>query len=289
MKFRMISITALCLWSACTADSPEFYRNYTRQFRETIHTLDQKNGLIYTDLEYLYFEYQEKMAPFHRKAAEIKMVKDSINKILDSLLAKVSPGLKNSGSIFNQEYSDLIRQNITNYRKLLISTISDTSKYPQLVESLNYTLSLTGLDELDIFNNQAFNPEKAEACLWKLKAVITIAESDILDYLYAQFDTGSFKFTTTEVFVVPNSPILPLGYPYRAEIFLASYDTTISVNYEIQGQKYELVSGIGHYKDRVTKKPGLYQKNGNFMIKSPYSGKIQKIPFKIEYEVLVNK
>lgn len=282
----MIPITALCLWSACTADSPELYLNYTRQFRETIHILDQKNNFIYSDLEYLYFEYQEKMAPFHQNAGEIKKAKDSIGNILDSLLAKVSPGFKNSGSIFNKENSDLIRQNISNYRKLLISTINDTSKYPQLIETLNYTLSLTDLDESDVLDNQSFNPEKAEALLWKLKAAITLAESDILDYLYAQFDTGSFKFTTTKVFVIPNSQIIPPGYPYRAEIFLASWDTTISVNYEINGKKYEMVSGVGKYRENPTKKAGIYKKSGNFLIKSPSTGEIQKIPFKIEFEVL---
>jgi hypothetical protein len=285
MKFRMIPIIITLLWLACTTDGPELYINYTRQFGETIHILDQKNDFIYTDLEYLYFEYQEKMAPFHQKAGEIKKAKDSIDKILDSLLAKVSIAHKKRESVFNEENADLIRQNIAKYRKLLISTINDTPKYPQLIENIGNTLSLSGLDDLIISNNHAVNPEKEEACLWKLKADITLAESDILDYLYSQFDTGSFKFTTTEVFVVPNSQVLPTGYPFRAEIYLASRDTTISVDYEIDGRKYNVVSGIGKYSEKPAIRPGFYQKNGTFLIKSPYTGEIQKVPFRIEYEV----
>jgi len=289
MKITLIIVVISCLLNACKSDSSRLYSGYTRQIKETILILEQKSDLIYVDFESLHFEFKVKIAPLYQKSIIVKKSKDSIIHLLDEILDKIHSTGSSPDNISKVEDIILIRQFMKGYKNTLISLIVDTSKYAEVMSGIEKTLSVEDLDVLDVFKSQAAKPEKREACIWKIKSDIVIAETQILNYLYSQFDAGNFRFSNINAFIVPNSQMLPLGYPYRAEIFLASYDSTISAVFEIEGEKYETTSGIGIYKKLVPKKPGSYSKNGNFMIKSPYTGEIRKIPFKIEYEIMEEK
>jgi hypothetical protein len=127
------------------------------------------------------------------------------------------------------------------------------------------------------------------ASIYKLKAEVTIAEFNIISKLSCCIDVCWYNISKREVLIVPNSQTIPVGKPYNARIFFSYCDTTAAPIFEIEGKRHETISGKGIYKHKVLEKSGKQEKNGNFMIKSPYTGEIQKIPFKIEYEVLEKK
>ncbi|HEX2396401.1 MAG TPA: gliding motility protein GldM [Bacteroidales bacterium] len=52
------------------------------------------------------------------------------------------------------------------------------------------------------------------------------AESEMINYLYAQISAGEVKFNELEAVVIPNSNYVIRGNPYKANIFLAARDTT---------------------------------------------------------------
>lgn len=52
------------------------------------------------------------------------------------------------------------------------------------------------------------------------------AESEMINYLYAQISAGEVKFNELEAVVIPNSNYIIRGNPYKANIFLAARDTT---------------------------------------------------------------
>lgn len=64
--------------------------------------------------------------------------------------------------------------------------------------------------------------------LSKVEADIKNAEADMIKYLYAQVDAGSFKFNKLSPAVIAQSSYLVAGDSFRAEVFLAAFDTTQS-------------------------------------------------------------
>ncbi len=286
--------------SLCKEDNSRLFVDYIRQFEESVQKLDQKNGIIYTDYDYLFFDYPAKIEPWHKKVYIVKNNKNKLLHLIDSIqlctdtiiIKKIrkhdvlrSYQLNKKVRAKNGDI-DQIQLSIFEYKKNIISLIKDTVKYNVLIKKINETLSSYHLNTLNAFNTHLVSTVELLACFSKLKLDITIAETNILTYLQNQVDFNSFTFRNIEAFVVPNSLTILSGTQYRAEIFLAVYDTTSNPLYEIDGQKHETASGIGIYTHKITEKPGIYSKNGNFVVKSPVNGEIRKYPFKIEYEVL---
>ncbi len=60
----------------------------------------------------------------------------------------------------------------------------------------------------------------------KLQSDIRNAESDAIRYLYTQIEAGSFKFNKIDPVVIANSDNVTTGSEYRAQVFLAAFDTT---------------------------------------------------------------
>ncbi len=83
------------------------------------------------------------------------------------------------------------------------------------------------------------------------------AESEALKYLYNKIDEGTFKFTNLDATVIPNSSYIIKGNEYRAEVFLAAFDTTakpvIHVTESSNPYDSALIDGIWIY----SKKKGL--------------------------------
>ena len=62
--------------------------------------------------------------------------------------------------------------------------------------------------------------------LSKVSADVRNAEADMLSFLLTQIDAGSFKFNKLAPAVIANSSYLLQGDTFRADVFLAAFDTT---------------------------------------------------------------
>jgi len=60
----------------------------------------------------------------------------------------------------------------------------------------------------------------------KLQSDVRNAESDAIRYLYSMIEAGSFKFNKIDPVVIANSDNVTTGSEYRAQVFLAAFDTT---------------------------------------------------------------
>jgi gliding motility-associated protein GldM len=60
----------------------------------------------------------------------------------------------------------------------------------------------------------------------KLQSDVRNAESDAIRYLYSQIEAGSFKFNKIDPVVIANSDYITRGNEYKAEVFMAAFDTT---------------------------------------------------------------
>ena len=60
--------------------------------------------------------------------------------------------------------------------------------------------------------------------LSKLQSDVKSAQATALDYLYADVEKASYKFTTLKDAVIPQATTITTGSNYEAEVFLAAYD-----------------------------------------------------------------
>ncbi|HLO58603.1 MAG TPA: gliding motility protein GldM [Bacteroidales bacterium] len=150
------------------------------------------------------------------------------------------------------------------------------------------------------------------AIMSSLQIDLRNAESEMINYLYAQISAGEVKFNELEAVVVASSNYVIKGNPYKANIFLAARDTTQAPDiYIVEGvsqpwvettdpstgaKKYERREGLNYTKLPVEAGTGkgLYERSGSstgnrtwggiIEIKGPGGEPIIR-PFSAEYTV----
>lgn len=150
------------------------------------------------------------------------------------------------------------------------------------------------------------------AIMSSLQIDLRNAESEMINYLYAQISAGEVKFNELEAVVIPNSNYVIRGNPYRANIFLAARDTTQAPKiFTVEGvkepwvEKTDPVTGAVTYERReglnYTEVPvergtgkGIYERPGGSLGQRTWGGIIEITgpggdpiirPFSAEYMV----
>jgi hypothetical protein len=299
LNFIMISFLLI---SGCKSDDAVFIE-YINQFQESIQILEKQNDYIYNEFNYSSDENPLKIRPYYQQVLSIKKSKvvllhfiDSIAINSDTLLSLKPFDIHTIALNKKQKKIDLQKSDIEQLNSLLLKFKSellpnirigyDLKEYE---ESINKLFSGNKLDNLISFFGKSNDLIEFLAYYCKLKADITVGENKVLNLLFNQIDVGGFRFYKIEPIVEPNSEVVPIGIPYKANIFLSIIDTTISHSFEIDGKEHQTEGHKGYYSFQVKEKTGKYEKHGNFNVMRPYDSAIQKIPFKLEYEVLERK
>jgi gliding motility-associated protein GldM len=136
------------------------------------------------------------------------------------------------------------------------------------------------------------------------------AESEMINYLYAQISAGEVKFNQLDAVVIPNTNYVIRGNSYKAAIYLAARDTTQDPDiYVVEGVKepwvevtdstgqkrIERKEGLNYQKVPVEKGTGkgIYERSGNSIGQRIWGGIIEikgpggpiRRPFSSEYMV----
>ncbi len=140
--------------------------------------------------------------------------------------------------LVNKRGSEL-KAHIEEYREFLLSYVDDKETYATTIEAIEGILS-TEVPELGLHAGG----KKGATPTWEstyfenlpLASVITLlskmqgdirnVESEMLSYLLDQIDAGDFNMNVLEAVVIPNSNYVFKGQEYRAQVFLAAYDST---------------------------------------------------------------
>lgn len=131
------------------------------------------------------------------------------------------------------------------------------------------------------------------AIMSSLQIDLRNAESEMINYLYAQISAGEVKFNELEAVVVANSNYVIRGNPYKANIFLAARDTTQAPDiYVVEGvsqpwvETTDPVTGVRKYERReglnYTKVPteagtgkGVFERQGGSLGSRTWGGIIE--------------
>lgn len=184
-----------------------------------------------------------------------------------------------------------LKEKMAAYREYLVSLIEDKENYEAIVASIE-----NGLDTSDPPPDKKGVSHPWESLYFEhlpLVSVVTIlskmqsdvrnAESEILNYLLSQIDAGSFKFNVIEPVVISNSDYLFKGQEYKAQVYLAAFDSTRDPEILVGGQKLPIVNGKGVFTGN-TSTTGIKQWSGVIRLMGEDGTAIVR-EFKHQYQV----
>jgi gliding motility-associated protein GldM len=138
----------------------------------------------------------------------------------------------------------------------------------------------------------------------KMQGDIRNAESEMIRYLFNQIEARSFKFNKLDATIIPNSNYIIKGNEYKAEVFIAAFDTTqepeilIGQTQAVKGTdghiEYQMVGKYDKLKIDPKTKKGIFQRIGGTLGTNRWSGLIKlkatdgtwiQKPFKEEFTV----
>lgn len=196
--------------------------------------------------------------------------------------------------IKHREYCLSLIRNEDKDIRASIEKLLDTAD-PPMVEGVKHSWESAHFGEIPLI--------AVTTILSKMQGDVRNVESEMIRYLLAQIDAGSFKFNKLEAIVTTNSNYILKGNQYQAEVFISARDTTQSpevyvgryeqkknadgtVTYQMVGN-YETLkiqpNGRGLY-ERMGGAQGNVKWGGLVKIKSP-EGVESFYPFEAEYQV----
>ena len=287
---------------------------------KTTRNFSQKNDNLYTDFQQAVELNPVKVQDWFNRAQEVKKRSQALYDTMQyykKLIVTTTQGsdsidakggrvdLKDVKSLDDnnvpgqimivEKGGERLKQGIVEYREFLLSLIDDKTTYASLVASLE--------SSLDTENPEQDKESRGERVTWEsehfenlpLASTITIlskmqsdvknSESETLGFLLSQIDAGSFKFNKIDAVVISNSNYVFRGQEYKAEVFLAAYDSTkapeimlynntkLPINKEGKGVYSTPTSSLGS------------KKWGGTIVLNQGNGNIIKREFQEEYQV----
>jgi gliding motility-associated protein GldM len=286
---------------------------------KTTHNFFQKNINLYDDFDKAYQLNQTKVADWKSKADEVRTRSQALYDLMqedkkliilagegkstkaitaNEILLKEVKVKDNSNTpsqiMIFEKRGDELKEKIIKYREYLISLIVDTSASASLVASLESSLytkdpppDIKKGKEPRSWSSEHFQNLPLAAVitmLSKMQSDIRNAESEIITYLLSQVDVGDIKFNKIEAVVIANSDYIFKGSEYKAQVFLAAYDSTKDPEVQLDnGTKLPIENGKGIYKV-VGSVVGTRTWAGTILLDQG-SGTITRRDFKKEYQV----
>jgi len=189
-----------------------------------------------------------------------------------------------------------LKGKIEEYREFLLTMVDDKETYSTTIEAIEGILS-TEVPELGLHAGS----KKGATPTWEstyfeflpLASVITIlskmqgdirnVESEMLSYLLDQIDAGDYNMNVLEAVVIPNSNYVFVGQEYKAQVFLAAYDSTNVPEVVLtNGTQLTVEAGKGIYSTKSSA-TGIKKWGGTIQLDD--GGKTVSKSFTAEYEV----
>lgn len=189
-----------------------------------------------------------------------------------------------------------LKNRIIEYREYLLGLIEDKEEYASTVEAIAGTLD-TEAPKVNLSHTRKEQfPESWEIAyfdMMPLAAVVTIlskmqgdvrnVEAEMLNFLLNQVGARDFRVNVLESVVLPNTNHVFRGQEYRAQVFIAAYDSTKIPEVVLSdGTTLPVERGKGIYTF-TSNTTGSRTWGG--VIKLENDGEIIERPFKAEYTV----
>ncbi len=225
----------------------------------TTKNFAQKNDVYYQEFDRAAAENPVKAGPWQAKALEVKRRSDELHKYIQDLkieIVQYADGEDAEAIVGEEVHTADIRANdnqdkpaeimigpdeggkandlkvaIDELREYFLSLISEENQSIRgsIESSLNTDDYIAPDGEKHSWQHAYFSHVPLVgviALMSKMQSDVRNAESETLNYLYAQIEAGSFKFNLIEPVVIPKSNHVIRGSEYEASVFMAAFDTT---------------------------------------------------------------
>ncbi len=284
-----------------------------KSIQQSITTVESRNYQLETKLENAVEVNPKKAMGAKVKADKIKAKADSLYKNIQDLkllMVHTVDGpeatLDNYKGIDNQDVaaqlmitekqgarSKELKGLINEYRDLLISYIdkTDTFVWKSIEESLTTEPFKDETKKGEVVH-KSWESQKFEhlplsasfALMTSIQSDIRTAQADVVNYLLAEIDEETFKFTKIEPITKPVSNIVIQGDTYKADIFLAARDEYQDPEILVNGQRLDVVDGRGKFSIPASR-PGEFEYKADLKIIDP-TGKPRIYSITEKYRVI---
>lgn len=279
--------------------------------KEATENVNTKNEEAYMEFEKAFQENPKKVAGWYDYAKELKIQTDALDTLIQDLkweLVHAADGDEGDLAHINKKDDNNVggevmlvggrgaelKAQMDNYRNFVIGLIPDTNG-SVLARNIMKTLST---DDMESHNEEGVMIPWESANFEHLPLIAVIAmmskmqndlrnvESDMLSMLLSQIDAGSFKFNTIKAIVNAPNSYVKVGEEFRAEVFIAAYDSTQNPVIVLDdGTELDVEKGKGVYEPG-TGSPGTFSWGGKIILKNPSTGDTISFPFENEYQVV---
>jgi len=121
------------------------------------------------------------------------------------------------------------------------------------------------------------------------KQAVVLSKKWILEHLFSNVNYGcGFRFNRISVETEPLGKTIRTGEYFRANIFLASTDTTKRYYYKIGNTEFytDTSTGFANYREKAPLQVGKVRREGIEFHKNPAGEDTLRYPFELEYEVV---
>ncbi len=230
----------------------------------TIENVNDKNQGLYDIFLERELHEEIKVRPWREKADLVKEKAEELRTYIDTLKKDIiiradgleAPALGDNGELYvdsiqkadNLEAGGIVmigpsydgkayelKQKLIEFRSFLLSDMVDASS-TSLINSLQATLNtddppknLKDGDVQKTWEIARFDQLPMIACitmLSKIQSDVSNAESDVINHLFAQVDAKEIKVNKIDAVVRSRKGVVFTGDEYKAEVFLAAFDTT---------------------------------------------------------------
>ncbi len=283
----------------------------------TIQNFAAKNNGLYDKFNIAYEQNPEKVGDWKTKADELKTRSNELYEFMNECKVEIvsrkdadavhdgevhlaDVGVKDDTNfpgevmIVNKK-GTVLKEHIEEYREFLLSMIENKEKYSGAVETVEGILSTEVPEDFHRNKKRGATPtwESTYFEYLPLASVITIlskmqgdvrnVEAEMLNFLLGQIDAGDFKVNVIKPVVIPNSNYVFRGQEYRAQVFLAAYDSTNIPTVELEnGTILETDAGMGIYSVSYNS-TGIRKWGGTISIEK--DGQVTSKTFEAEFEV----
>ena len=119
------------------------------------------------------------------------------------------------------QYGENLKAIVGPANPTLQATIDSLFNYPEKIRDASGTVS-----NWESINFYSVPLAATTTILSKLQSDVRNAESDVLNYLFADVEAASYKFTNLDAMVIPQKTYVLEGDSFRAKVFLAAFDNT---------------------------------------------------------------
>ena len=281
---------------------------------QTTENFAAKNSGIYNTFDFAYSQNPEKVGDWKQRADDVKRLSNELYDFLNECKTDIVSVKAEEAIVDGEVDLDLVKvkddnntpaqimivggkgvelkNKIDEYREFMVELVGHDSAFAPLMEAIHGNLDThehpaeKAGDPAHSWESHNFEHLPLAGVITRLSAIqanVRNVESDILSYLLQQVDAKDFKVNVIEAIVLPESNNVFKGQEYRAQVFLAAYDSTKIPEVELtNGTILDVEGGKGIFSSTSNAEG---PKTWGGVIKLENEGQILSYPFEETYTV----